>query len=109
MCHLRIITAVFIGSSCSSFTVFLFLAGGARVVGQEVGAQLTTLYVAKKVSRVALTVPVGGFTSQLDFLDFDNCPCPGPFLSMMSSFVILDSETAKNSEQFNLKDRSAST
>lgn len=57
----------------------------------------------RKVSGGALTVPVGSFASQLDFLDFDSCPCPGPFLPVMSSFVIFNLETAKNSEQFSLK------
>lgn len=77
------------------------------MVGQEEGAHLTTLlYVAKKVSGRAFTVPVGSFACQLDFLDFDSFPCPGPFFSMMSSFVILDFETAENSEHFSLKDRS---
>lgn len=79
------------------------------MVGQEEGAHLTTLCVTKKVSGGALTVPVGSFACQLDFLDFDRFPCPGPFLSMMSSFVILDFETPGNSEHFNLKDRSVST
>lgn len=49
------------------------------------------------------------FACHLDFLDFDSSPCPGPFLSVMSNFVILDLGTAKNSEEFNLKDRLAST
>lgn len=53
-------------------------------------------------------MPVRSFACRLDFLDFDSCPCPGPFLSKVSSFVILDFETAKNSEHFNLKDRSVS-
>lgn len=54
-------------------------------------------------------MPAGSFACQLDFLEFDSCPCPGPFLSMMSSFVILDLEITKNSEQYNLKDRSVTT
>lgn len=78
-------------------------------MGQIEGAHLATPYVAEMVSGGALTVPVGSFACQHDFLNFDSCPCPGPFVSMMSSFVILDLEIAKNSEQFNLKDRSVST
>lgn len=66
------------------------------MVGQEESAHLTTPYVAKKVSGGALSVPVGSFACQLDF-------------PVMSSFVILDFETANNSEEFNLKDGSVPT
>lgn len=82
---------------------------GFNVEGQEEGAHLLIQYIAKKVGGGAPTVPGRSFACQLGFLDFDSCLCPGPFLSMMSSFVILDFETAKNPEHFNLKDRSVST
>lgn len=52
----------------------------------------------KEGSGGVLTAPVGSFPLQLHFLDFDSWPCPGPLLSMMPSFMLLDLEIAKNSE-----------
>lgn len=90
--------AHFIISPCNSFTVFSFLAGGARELvwwGRK-RVHILPHHIAKRVSGGALTVPVRSFACQLDF-------------PVMSSFVILDFETASNSEEFNLKDGSVPT